>query len=313
MRPHEGNYEVDCPVDSNYCGDSDEEEDPERLLDVWLGELDSLASGLDKSPSKPVDNVTLKAPNATDIAGQRMDSYRFSMANLEDTQDVDLDAVLGELCALESQYQSTSSLLDSEKIDSNSINRMSNSNQSGTVVRTDSPDNDSAFSDCVSLLSSSESSASSGTTNHSGNKESSKAEKIRLALQKMKEASVKKLFIKVFNDDGGAKSLLVDEGMRCSYVMRLLADKHHINLGPRWGLVEHLPDLHMERVYEEHELLVDNLMLWTRDSKNRLLFVERPERTLIFENPSLFNTNQQSLSHATNNFAQVSKLHNKFS
>jgi Ras-associated and pleckstrin homology domains-containing protein 1 len=181
------------------------------------------------------------------------------------------------------------------------------------LVRTDSPDNDSAFSDCVSLLSSSESSASSGTTNHSGNKvcstimqlivfillillsllcilsilhtivnchptiliyiidyyniilrtlcrvdgivlmtvirvcaqESSKADKIRLALQKMKEASVKKLFIKVFNDDGGAKSLLVDEGMRCSYVMRLLADKHHINLGPRWGLVEHLPDLHM--------------------------------------------------------------------
>jgi len=33
-----------------------------------------------------------------------------------DTQDVDLDAVLGELCALESQYQSTNSLLDSEKI-----------------------------------------------------------------------------------------------------------------------------------------------------------------------------------------------------
>lgn len=39
--------------------------------------------GLDKSPSKPVDNVTLTAPNPTDIAGQRMDSYRFSMANLE--------------------------------------------------------------------------------------------------------------------------------------------------------------------------------------------------------------------------------------
>lgn len=44
MRPHEGNYNIDCPVDSNYCGESDEEEDPERLLDVWLGELDSLAS-----------------------------------------------------------------------------------------------------------------------------------------------------------------------------------------------------------------------------------------------------------------------------
>lgn len=63
-----------------------------------------------------------------------------------------------------------------------------------------------------------------------------------------------------------------------------------------------------ERVYEEHELLVDNLMLWTRDSKNRLLFVERPERTLIFEDPSLFNTNRQTLSHATSNFAQVSNI-----
>lgn len=47
-------------------------------------------------------------------------------------------------------------------------------------------------------------------------------------------------------------------------------------------------------------------MLWTRDSKNRLLFVERPERTLIFENPSLFNDNHQTSGHATGNFAQVS-------
>lgn len=28
-------------------------------------------------------------------------------------------------------------------------------------------------------------------------------------------------------------------------------------------------------------------MLWTRDSKNRLLFVERSERTLIFEQPEI--------------------------
>lgn len=42
-------------------------------------------------------------PLNSDISAPRIDSYRFSMANLEDTQDVDLDAILGELCALETQ------------------------------------------------------------------------------------------------------------------------------------------------------------------------------------------------------------------
>ena len=35
-----------------------------------------------------------------------------------------------------------------------------------------------------------------------------KAEKIKLAIEKIKEASIKKIFIKVFGEDGSAKSLL---------------------------------------------------------------------------------------------------------
>lgn len=72
-----------------------------------------------------------------------------------------------------------------------------------------------------------------------------KAEKIRIALEKMKEASVKKLFIKAFSADGSTKSLLVDEKMTCAYVTRLLADKNHVHMDPKWGIVEHLPDLYM--------------------------------------------------------------------
>lgn len=43
-----------------------------------------------------------------------------------------------------------------------------------------------------------------------------------------------------------------------------------------------------ERVYEEHELLVENLMLWTRDSPNTLLFHERPEKYQLFHNPEKY-------------------------
>lgn len=72
-----------------------------------------------------------------------------------------------------------------------------------------------------------------------------KAEKIRMAMEKIKEANIQKLFLKVFTMDESAKSLLVDEKMLCSYVTRLLADKNHVQMDPKWAIVEHLPDLYM--------------------------------------------------------------------
>ena len=43
-----------------------------------------------------------------------------------------------------------------------------------------------------------------------------------LAIEKIKEASIKKIFIKVFGEDGSAKSLLVDERMTVSQVRTYL-------------------------------------------------------------------------------------------
>ena len=114
--------------------------------------------------------------------------------------------------------------------------------------RTDSPDTDSAFCDNLSVLSSC-STASSNKTGQSINVPSSlpaltkeeqearvKAEKIKIAIEKIKEASVKKLFIKVFTCDGSAKSLLVDEKMTVAQVTRILAEKNHVTLDPKWAL-----------------------------------------------------------------------------
>lgn len=65
----------------------------------------------------------------------------------------------------------------------------------------------------------------------------------------MREANVKKLFIKAFSMDGSSKSLLVDEKMTCGYVTRLLADKNHVTMEPKWAVIEHLPDLHMGKTF----------------------------------------------------------------
>ncbi len=101
----------------------------------------------------------------------------------------------------------------------------------------------------------------------------------------------------MFTSDGSAKSLLVDEKMSVGHVTRILAEKNHVELDPKWALVELVPDLYMERVYEDHEQLVENCLLWKVDSKNTLWFIERPEKFDLFGRPELYllgsNTGQQ--------------------
>ncbi|XP_008560684.1 amyloid beta A4 precursor protein-binding family B member 1-interacting protein isoform X2 [Microplitis demolitor] len=282
---------------------------PEEMDDCYFEEDGSIDEGMGLDN---VSSATLR-PFNSDINTPRIDSYRFSMANLEDSQDVDLDAILGELCALERRCDgdiASTPAPDTQRTgrpNSGRINAGDNTDIGKTDggMRTDSPDNDSAFSDTVSMLSSESSASSSGsghkppqTAMHTAPQQQShqlmdaasraKAEKIRLALEKMREASVQKLFIKAFTLDGSGKSLLVDEGMSVAHVCRLLADKNHVAMDPKWAVVEHLPELFMERVYEDHELLVENLLLWTRDSKNKLLFVERPDKTQLFLSPEKY-------------------------
>ena len=78
-------------------------------------------------------------------------------------------------------------------------------------------------------------------------KEKIKAENIQIAIEKIKAASIKKMYVKVFTSDGCAKSLLVDETMTAGQVTRILAEKNLVPLSPTWALVELAPDLHMER------------------------------------------------------------------
>ncbi|KAI8516092.1 Ras-associated and pleckstrin y domains-containing protein 1, partial [Branchiostoma belcheri] len=133
-----------------------------------------------------------------------------------------------------------------------------------------------------------------------------KAEKIRIALEKIKEASVQKLVVKVFMDDGNSKTLLVDETMKCYHVIVQLVDKNHCDPGPDWTLVEQIPDLYMERVLEDHEPLVQVLLNWTRDTNNKLLFLERRDKYLFFREPQFFLIDETE-SEASLELAQQGK------
>lgn len=280
----------------------------------------------------PVQSHTKPVMRERKVADRR--EYRCSLINLDTSQDEELDAILGELTVLESQFEQEilqdksdgkisgedsalsplspasdrSSNITDLGIHSATHSRSSSGSDEmktrktgeGGERRTDSPDTDSAFCDNLSVLSSCSTASSSKTGQSIGvpstlpaiTKEEQdariKAEKIKIAIEKIKEASVKKLFIKVFTSDGSAKSLLVDEKMTVGQVTRILAEKNHVSLDPKWALVELVPDLYMERVYEDNENIVENCLLWKVDSKNTLWFIERPEKFDLFSRPEIY-------------------------
>ncbi|XP_070784267.1 amyloid beta A4 precursor protein-binding family B member 1-interacting protein [Enoplosus armatus] len=115
-----------------------------------------------------------------------------------------------------------------------------------------------------------------------------KADKIKLALEKLKEAKVKKLVVKVMLNDGSSKTLMVDERQNVREVLDNLFEKTHCDCSVDWSLCETNPELQLERTFEDHENLVEPLLAWMRDSENKILFQERGEKNEVFKNPQNF-------------------------
>lgn len=118
--------------------------------------------------------------------------------------------------------------------------------------------------------------------------EQMKADKIKLALEKLKEAKVKKLVVKVELMDGSSKTLMVDERQTVRDVMDNLFEKTHCDCNVDWCVCETNPDLQTERGFEDHENLVEPLSTWTRDTENKVIFQERKDKYEVFRNPQIF-------------------------
>ncbi|XP_072874908.1 amyloid beta A4 precursor protein-binding family B member 1-interacting protein isoform X2 [Chlorocebus sabaeus] len=115
-----------------------------------------------------------------------------------------------------------------------------------------------------------------------------KADKIKLALEKLKEAKVKKLVVKVHMDDNSTKSLMVDERQLARDVLDNLFEKTHCDCNVDWCLYEIYPELQIERFFEDHENVVEVLSDWTRDTENKVLFLQKEEKYAVFKNPQNF-------------------------
>ncbi|KAL6104153.1 apbb1ip [Pungitius sinensis] len=115
-----------------------------------------------------------------------------------------------------------------------------------------------------------------------------KADRIQQALKKLKEAQVRKLIVKLLMSDGSSKTLMVDERQTVREVLDQLFEKTHCDCSIDWSLCETNSELQIERGFEDHEHLVELLSAWTRLSENKIYFLSRPEKYLMFTEPQLF-------------------------
>ncbi|XP_060104307.1 amyloid beta A4 precursor protein-binding family B member 1-interacting protein [Heteronotia binoei] len=115
-----------------------------------------------------------------------------------------------------------------------------------------------------------------------------KADKIILALEKLKEAKVKKLVVKVHMKDNSTKSLMVDERQTARDVLDNLFEKTHCDCRVDWCLYEIYTELQIERFFEDHENVIEILSDWTRDSENKILFLDKSEKYAVFKHPQNF-------------------------
>ncbi|XP_055963150.1 LOW QUALITY PROTEIN: amyloid beta A4 precursor protein-binding family B member 1-interacting protein [Sorex fumeus] len=136
-----------------------------------------------------------------------------------------------------------------------------------------------------------------------------KADKIKLALEKLKEAKVKKLVVKVHMNDSSTKSLMVDERQLARDVLDNLFEKTHCDCNVDWCLYEIYPELQIERFFEDHENVVEVLSDWTRDTENKVLFLEKEEKYAVFKNPQNFYLNNKGKKE---NKETVEKMNAKY-
>jgi len=113
----------------------------------------------------------------------------------------------------------------------------------------------------------------------------------------MHEANIKKMFVKIHNEDKSTKNILIDETMSIYDIIILLLHKYHLQPTYNYTIVEDLPDLHIYRIFEDHENLINNAIIyWSRDTSNRICFQQHQMKYSIFTEAKKFFSIKEKLS-----------------
>lgn len=93
--------------------------------------------------------------------------------------------------------------------------------------------------------------------------------------------------VKVQLPDGSQRVLQVNALMTVAQVLDTVQLAQGLAPSLGWALVEMTPELYMERLLEDHEYVLETLSFWSRDSENRLVFMDKPLKYDLFLHPEV--------------------------
>ncbi|CAH8516363.1 unnamed protein product [Schistosoma turkestanicum] len=94
-----------------------------------------------------------------------------------------------------------------------------------------------------------------------------------------------KLVVRVFRPDKTTKAILIEHQMTAGEVANMMIEKNFLQPTVHLALVEKVPALKIERVFEEHDIVSDCILAWPTKSQNMIFFEERLDHFGLVESP----------------------------
>ncbi|KAM4697472.1 growth factor receptor-bound protein 14 [Rhinophrynus dorsalis] len=107
----------------------------------------------------------------------------------------------------------------------------------------------------------------------------------RVTLPAITPLVLQKRVIKVYSEDGTSRALEVPSEMTARDVCKLLILKNHYIDDHNWTMFEHLSSLCLERIIEDHELLIEVQSQWNMEEDCRFYFRKYYAKYDFFKKP----------------------------
>ncbi|KAF5404228.1 hypothetical protein PHET_02333 [Paragonimus heterotremus] len=102
----------------------------------------------------------------------------------------------------------------------------------------------------------------------------------------MERSQIKKqLVVRIFRPDRTTKAIMIDEQMTAGEIASMLIEKNFLKPSTSLAVVEKVPALKIERVFEEHDKVSECILSWPTGSQNMIFFEDRKDHFGFIESP----------------------------